>query len=380
MTDQDLDDLLSGFRDDVPAMSEAAFLLGKVQLQAKIEEQTAPAVTALPELIPLPVRRRSRRSPPFWAAAAAVAVVAVGAAVVGNSTASGPHQEVVTLATSSTSPSAYPPAPPRPPAASEADQNGTPLPPATVVYNAAGQLTATDLPQAPGQYLYMHRQEFGQPYATERPGGIVVNTINASNVGYWDEWVPANQSGTWQLSRDVRQGTADVPLPGDPALPHKVSGLSKWEGVFQAPGADYFPVHGTWLEPSEAFLASLPRDPTVLYDLIARNSEDSVDPAAMALEMVANVLDRPVPADLRRALFQALSYHPWITVKDNAKTQDNRPAVSIGIDDLFVKGSTKEILIDPATGYLIGNRVSHGDWEPGTVTHWSVVNQIGATS
>ncbi|ONI78814.1 hypothetical protein ALI144C_29010 [Actinosynnema sp. ALI-1.44] len=407
MNDLELDEALAGFRDDVPEMSEEMFLLGKIRLEAAVE----PAIEPLPEPEPLAVRfevvggrgqsvPRSRRPGLWLTAAAACAVLAVGTTLVVKSSGDkgpvpGVHQMSVAQTPSAVTqapvplstprPSTSYPAPPRRPAAAKGgpqSHTGVRLPAPTVVYNAAGELAVNvaDLPVSPGQYLFMARQEWGKPIEVNRNQQL---TGTPGLGGYWNEWVPADRSGVWRLDRDVATGMENGPIDGEAPLSSMISGRSRQEGTFEAVGGVYFPPYTSWRNPTPEFVAGLPRDPKALYQRLVNDSADSYDPTAEALDLVGELLGRPLPADLRRSLLQALAYHPWLRIDWNAKTRDGRPAVSLQIDDRFID-HLQEVLVDGATGQLIGTR-STQLYPPNkptdeTIVHWSVVDRVGATS
>ncbi|RSM82173.1 hypothetical protein DMH04_26170 [Kibdelosporangium aridum] len=385
MNDVELDEALAGFRDDVPEMTEDAFLIGKLRLQAAAE----PALEPLPEPEPLTVVRLDvgdpsrRRSPPRrrrlipWLTAAAAVLVAVGTTVALRSNdhppAAGPSEVK----------KPYPKAPQRP-ARIPSAKRGAPLPPVGVVYNAAGELTASDLPQQPGQYLTMGRYEWGIPTVVR---GDVHGGLQMDSEGFWEEWVPADRSGVWRLVRDVDTRRANTREQDEPQWPTMVSGLSYQEGTFEAAKGEYFPpARGSWTQPTEEFIANLPRDPRELYTRLAADASETSDPPGFAVQLAGSLLNRPVPADVRRAIYQALSYHPWIRVSTDARTRDGRAAVSLTIDNLETTRSVV-LLVDPANGLLIGTReirmvddfpdARAGSVAGETTTHWAVVNGIG---
>ncbi|TCO58035.1 hypothetical protein [Actinocrispum wychmicini] len=356
MTDDDLDQLLADFRDDVPPMTDTAFLLGKVRMQARSEKVAEKPVRDLH----LPVRFEYtdsdlRRSPPRrlvpWLTAAAAAAVVAGVIVVSG----------IRLGTSV-----------------PAEQPGDLL---SWLARHTG-----DPVQAPGQYLLMSRHEWNVPYrAPGTHGGVVMNggivTMDDHNEGYWNEWVPADRTGVWQLSRDVRVSAPDPPLPGDPPVPTMVTGLSQQEGVFQAPGGSYLSTVGEWHIPNESFMASLSRDPQELDRWMSVNRpHDTYDDQSAKLEVARSLLVRPVPADLRRTLYQVLSTLR-VTVNEHAATRDGRPAVSISRGNPAVE-QVQTLLIDPTNGELIGTRTEFpgGQVISETTVTWSVVGGLGATS
>ncbi|MCE7009181.1 hypothetical protein LWC34_41165 [Kibdelosporangium philippinense] len=409
MNDLELDEALAEFRDDVPDMTEDAFLIGRLRLQAAAE----PAPEPLPEPNPLVVvrvetfgtsRRRSppRRLTPWLTVAAAAAVLAVGTTLVVNTGDKRPATPVdePSLATtlSSSPPVVQPvlppttsfPSPPRRPAAAKGgpkSHTGAPLPAPTVVYNAAGNLAvnATDVPLTPGQYLYMERREWMRPIVSSENDNREELEKALGNGGFWHEWVPADRSGTWQLTRDMLIGYGNQPLPEEQRPRSQISGLSRSEGTFQAPKGDYGLHLGAsdWRSPTSDFIAGLPRDPKALYQKLVKDSTGNYDPTAEALSMAGELLSRPIPADIRAALFKALGYHPWLKIDWAAKTRDGRAAVALQIDNRFIDHLI-EVLIDPATGQAISTRETQlyhpRKVDDETTTKWSVVNSLGATS
>jgi DNA-directed RNA polymerase specialized sigma24 family protein len=149
------------------------------------------------------------------------------------------------------------------------------------------------------------------------------------------------------------------------------------EWVFRARGGDYFPTEDVWTAPNRAFVAGLPRDPVRLRQ---RLDADAVDPTDR-LVMVASVLSRPVPADLRRALFVVLAGLD-LSVTEHARNRDGRDAVLIGTTDVQPDTIVHKVYVDPADGELIGWETEFGDGRPlhDTTVRWSVVGSMGATS
>lgn len=112
-----------------------------------------------------------------------------------------------------------------------------------------------------------------------------------------------------------------------------------------------------WGEPSPSWFASLPRDIGTLRErLYADTSGHGSDADDEAFVYVADVLrSGVVPADLRAALYNVLKTIPGTTVTEqHISLEDGRSGVAIGRNDIF--GSHNELIIDPATGDVIGER------------------------
>lgn len=112
-----------------------------------------------------------------------------------------------------------------------------------------------------------------------------------------------------------------------------------------------------WSEPSPSWFASLPRDTAALRArLYADTAGHGSNPDDEAFVYVADVLrSGVVPADLRAALYRVLATVPGTTVTERHVTSDDgRSGVAIGRNDIF--GSHNELVIDPDTGQVIGER------------------------
>ena len=112
-----------------------------------------------------------------------------------------------------------------------------------------------------------------------------------------------------------------------------------------------------WGEPSPSWFASLPRDTARLRErLYADTAGHGSNPDDEAFVYVADVLrSGVVPAEVRSALYRVLKTIPGTTVTEQRVTmEDGRSGVAIGRNDIF--GSHNELVIDPKTGQLIGER------------------------
>ncbi|MFT3970392.1 MAG: CU044_5270 family protein [Micropruina sp.] len=112
-----------------------------------------------------------------------------------------------------------------------------------------------------------------------------------------------------------------------------------------------------WGEPSPSWFASLPRDTSKLrVRLYADTAGHGSNPDDEAFVYIADVLrSGVVPADLRAALYNVLTTIPGTTVTERqVKLEDGRSGVAIGRNDIF--GSHNELVIDPKTGDVIGER------------------------
>ncbi|MEJ2857090.1 CU044_5270 family protein [Saccharothrix sp. CCNWLW140] len=146
----------------------------------------------------------------------------------------------------------------------------------------------------------------------------------------------------------------------------------------RAPCGDFIPqlgesgpcadVAGSWRHPTEAFLTRLTRDPVELHRQLVEAAGDLPGgPMAVAADVLATAW---VPEDLRAALYQALAKLPDLTVSDRAADLDGRIGIALRAG---AGPQVREIVIDPATGRFLGERmIGTQEWEglpAGTV--WS---------
>lgn len=114
---------------------------------------------------------------------------------------------------------------------------------------------------------------------------------------------------------------------------------------------------GSWQAPTPAFLSALPRDSKALRERLyadtvghgqSRNGEVFV--------YVSDVLRTGlVPADLRASLYRVLATVPGVTVSARAAQIGDRTGIGFSYDE-SVSGTLQEIVINPATGDLVGER------------------------
>ena len=108
---------------------------------------------------------------------------------------------------------------------------------------------------------------------------------------------------------------------------------------------------GNWQSPTLEFFQRLPRDPAALLDrLRADNPGSWFSPFAAAVTALRTGL---VPADLRGALYRALTGLPGVTVAEHVHNIDGQDCLALVHD----AGRTRtELMIDPAHGQFAGER------------------------
>jgi hypothetical protein len=170
-------------------------------------------------------------------------------------------------------------------------------------------------------------------------------------------WIPADPSRPWVLRRTTApyrfpSAADERALRAEGALsPRSVELLRARDGAF------YGPVQGSWQTPSREYLAGLPRDPEGLLGRIYRDAKgQGPSKDGEALVYVADVLRSGiVPADLRAALFRSATKIPGVGVVEGRANLDGRKGVAVGRYEPE-NGTRQEIIFDPDTGEVIGER------------------------
>lgn len=234
---------------------------------------------------------------------------------------------------------------------------------------AAAAITTSDPVVGPGQYLKVSTKAV---YSVDGDLGVTLQSQDG------EMYIPADRDDDWvwvrQPSAIVRAFGAEseqqVAQAGEAGRDPKAT---QAEVVRAAKGAFY---NG---QPLNFRQDSLPRDPQQLLNYIYRTTTgQGPSPDGEALVFIADTLRTGVaPADLRAALYRAVAGIPGVTISDRAATLDGRTGVAFGRDE--VNGLRQEIIIDPNTGLLIGERevVLRSGVYPGvpvgTVSGWTSV-------
>jgi hypothetical protein len=229
-----------------------------------------------------------------------------------------------------------------------------------------------------GQYRYVATHAWWM-----KTTGAESRSFSFLNENLMETWIPADPEGEW-LRRRRETGNRKW-VKGTEAEAREAGAVieeSPWPeqrakgGVFTQ-GA---PEHGNWQFPKPQFLAGLPTDPERLYERLRADSGSARQSLVYAADALRTGL---VPAPARANLLRALTYVPGLDVTDRAADLDGHLGVALGISE---DGERQEIILDPATSQVIGERkVSDSMFAgipKGTVTTYSsittgVVDGIG---
>jgi hypothetical protein len=354
MTDRDpLDELIGDLRTDVPELSAEAFAASRARLRSVIEPVP---VTTEPQpdaaVVPLP-KKRMLRSPPRRLIASAAAAVVLAVSV------------LFVQAARSDSPA---------PAASAA----------ATLNSAADNINPVDEPIEPGQYRYITTHTRGLNQFTVPTDGDDPEPFIALEDWTHEEWVPADLAQQCVL-RSHATGRTWMAGDEERAKEAGIEPLTTEVHEEVKPCTD----SGDWSRyPSAEFLASVPRDPRQLYDLLRHKPMPvAMSDASWVMNRVSATLSSGrAPADLRAALYRALALLPGLQVTERVANLDGHQGTALGLTE---NGERHDLIIDPATGQYIGERTVHMsddyDLPPGTIVSYTsvsnpvVVDAVGAT-
>jgi hypothetical protein len=203
---------------------------------------------------------------------------------------------------------------------------------AAVLRAAADSITFTDPTPGPGQYLLSRTR------ANWAVMGMDENGVESArmNLQTLDVYVPFDPADEWVLDRDwgdVGPGGIEVTRAHD--------------GHFYG---------GPWLTED---LDKLPRGDG--QELLAHfDSQYGGGSASRDEDNFVRIVDLLrsglVPADLRAGLYEALALIPGVNSTDGVANLDGKVGVAIGRTEWLRGGSRQEIIIDPTTGLVIGER------------------------
>jgi hypothetical protein len=181
------------------------------------------------------------------------------------------------------------------------------------------------------------------------------------------QWVPARPELEWVLERELTgaqtwlSGSAEAARADGFDL-RDVASVGRFRARFGAFDADtdqisdgtcgrtHAPRRGSWQSPTVEFLERLPRDPTALLTRLREDNPGSwFGPFAAAVTALRTGL---VSADLRAALYRALTALPDVSLRD-AVNVDGRRCIAIVHD---VGRTRTELMIDPVDGQFAGER------------------------
>lgn len=243
---------------------------------------------------------------------------------------------------------------------------------------AAATIRTSDPVVLPGQYLKVETE------ALTGASSVADGQQLSWYVTTTDElYIPADASGEWIWARQAPVPTETAPEVVEEATrlqptvdPATYAALT---GVFRAPdgafgNGEQYTIVGAPLTETE----DLPRDPQALLDRIYEHTEGAgKTPDLEAFETIVESLRTGIiPADLRASFYQAAALIPGVEVMDQQATIDGRTGIAIG-KATPEGGSRQDMIIDPTSGLVIGERIvilqDFPGVSAGTVESWTSV-------
>lgn len=207
---------------------------------------------------------------------------------------------------------------------------------ATVLRSAAEHTTTfSDLTPGPDEYLLIHTHANWLGGRSDAAG----NAVYAMNAQTIDVYVPGDPAKDWVLDRDWG---SIAPRPGQ-------------KDTIHAPDGEFYGMPWTLINEQE--IRDLPRDGKALIDHF--NAQYRGGSASRDEDNFVRITDLLrtglMPADLRAGLYQALALIPGVNASEQSNF-DGKPGIAIGRSEPLRAGQRDEIIIDPATGLVIGER------------------------
>ena len=260
------------------------------------------------------------------------------------------------------------------------DRPGATAEAAEVLNNAAAATIKTSDPVVgPGQYLKIETTAV-YPASSGGTGGSVSWLEKTGGQVY----VPADRDGEWVWNREDRvpiqfSSEAAKAVEAEIRKARPTEGRPLLVGILRAPRGAFYGNEPTVIIGTPLTGAgSLPRDPRALLDIIYERTKGAgKSPEIEAFVTIADGLRTGVvPADLRAALYKAAALITGVKVADKQATVDGRTGIAIGVA-IPGGGSRQDIIIDPASGLVIGERdvlqKDYPDSPAGTVMSWTSV-------
>lgn len=217
---------------------------------------------------------------------------------------------------------------------------------------AAQTIEYADLVAGSDQYLRSR---------THARWGVCDETGCEPNDQILDVYMPADPEAEWVLYRDWGN------------MPGALTGESI-ETARAVDGHFYDPVH-SWVNVD---YADIPLNGAAAYEWIdAQYSGGSASRDEDNFVRVTDILRSGlVPAPQRAALLDALSRIPGVTATDNVANLDGVTGIAIGRNEMLRAGERQEVIIDPDTGLVIGERRMSG----ATIFGWGPNQEMSLTA
>lgn len=241
---------------------------------------------------------------------------------------------------------------------------------AAEVLNNAAQTTikTTDPVVNPGQYLKIRSTNVWSTASVQADS----SSYEWLDTEKSEMYIPDDRNGEWVWQRSGRVPTTFFSAESKEFV--REQNIQPRPELLRAPNGTFYGGPG----PFALDMSGFPRDPYRLLNNIYKQTlgkGQSVD--GEALVFIADLLRTGVvPADLRAALYKAAAMIPGVTIMEGQANLDGRTGVAIGRTEESGM-ARQEIIIDPQTGQLIGERSiltePLGSIPAGTAVTWTAI-------
>lgn len=229
-------------------------------------------------------------------------------------------------------------------------------------------INTTDPVVNPGQYLRIQSTNIWRTDSSAEDG----SRYHWLDTEKFDIYIPADRSDEWVWQRSGRVPTTFFDATAKEYV--REQNIRAHPELLRAAKGEFYGTRGLLTADMSVF----PRDPYRLLNNIYKQTlgkGQSVD--GEALVFIADLLRTGiVPADLRAALYKAAAMIPGVTITEGQANLNGQTGVAIGHTDSSGFES-QEIIIDPRTGQLIGEReVLNQAYEvipAGTAVAWTAI-------
>ncbi|WP_104087192.1 CU044_5270 family protein [Arthrobacter sp. GMC3] len=333
--------LLREMHDDVPGVTDAAVNQGREQLLRRMDPERSGAQKA----------KKKHRRKALRIAVMSVATLGLAAALVAGN--------VIGVS--------------RPQGLASAD--------AAEVLNNAAELTikTADPVVGPGQFLKVDSTNLwlSMMGAHNPPDGVGAHgEMEWLDTEKMSLYIPANRDQEWVWERSGRIPTTFFDEKSKEFALNQAKEMGDTSELLKGVGGAFYNSPSSF--PDEKDMAAYSRDPRMLLDGIYKRTAGAGQSAdGEALVYIADLLRTGmVPADLRAALYKAAALIPGVSVTDNQATLDGQTGIAIGRVEK-ASDFRQDIIIDPATGQLIGERevalTDRGSIPAGTAVGWTTI-------
>ena len=224
---------------------------------------------------------------------------------------------------------------------------------------AVTTLHSSDPTPGPGQYLRVSTSTMDLVDATPQGSTTTLAWLDPSTVVVY---IPADRSGKWVQERHHLRPTTFFGDSQKLAM-QNFEGSQKspaMEGIVRANGGAFYNTLIPGQKVAQEYdVEKLPREPGALRDYFYSSyvgGSASIDENVW--KRMTELLRTPgISADLRAPLYKAMALVPGVKIIDNEVNMNGHTGVALGRTDSARLSMSLEVIIDPSTGLLIGERM-----------------------